>query len=170
MEPKTADPLHAIHGEAAMLRGIIITSYAQVEHLLADILVRCQLLTAYATLPASLPYRFETRVARVRKIVAMPGPLARYKDEFEQVITELQRFEEIRHFMAHGLLVVNISKYNCPELKYRMYRERKEGVEEGLMVTNLTQLHNAALEIARHSQRTVTLFHKVYHRHKLKAR
>jgi hypothetical protein len=33
----------------------------------------------------------------------MAGPLQKYKSAFENVITELLKFEELRHFMAHGL-------------------------------------------------------------------
>jgi len=161
----------AVIGNAAALRGAIITSYAQVEYLLADIVLRCQPMAEYSTLPQTFPYKLETRIARVRDIVGMSGPLQKYKDEFEKVITELLKFEELRHFMAHGLLHVRASCVGDHILIYRMHRQTKGStIEEGTITTNLPQLEDAAQKIAHYSLQTASLFHDVYRDHSLAPR
>ena len=157
----------AILSRAAEHRGRIITSYAQVEHLLADIVVRCRVLPEYAKLPKPFPFRLETRIARVRQMVNMPGPLSAYAAPFEAIITDLARYAELRHFMARGLLIVSTTSSGAHLLEYRMYRVTKDGEQEGFIHTNLDQLWQAAAEIAEYAQRAVHLFHDVYLRHNL---
>jgi hypothetical protein len=156
---------------AATLRGAIITSYAQIEHLLVDIIVRCQPMPEYAQLPQGFPYKLTTRIARVRKLVGMRGPLAKYQSDFENIVGELQQYEQLRHFMAHGLLVVRNSEDGSHSLTYRMYRETKgPTVEEGTIVSNLEELGNAAKQIALYAKGAVALFRDVYCAHNLEPR
>ena len=159
----------SVISQAAFLRGSIITSYAQVEHLLADIFLRCQPMPDYNSLPAKFPFKLATRIKLVRQMVGMPGPLAIYGERFESVISRLLEFEEIRHFMAHGLLHVKTRKDEWHELVYRMYRQ-KDNIEEGQMVTDLTQLDFAAREVGKYSTQAVSLFRDVYLEHKIEAR
>jgi hypothetical protein len=162
------DTQKTIIASAATLRGAIITSYAQVENLLADIVLRSRLLPEYNALPKGLPYKLSTRIARVRQLVGMPGPLTKYKDEFTMIADELKRFEEIRHFMAHGLLIVRHRDDGTASLIYRMFRESKaSGVEEGVLETNLDQLQGSAIKIGLYTARAVTLFRDVYRAHDL---
>ena len=65
---------------AAFLRGTIITSYAQVEHLLANLSVRCRNKPEYSLLTRTFPYRLESRLKAVRA-AAGTGPLATYRAE-----------------------------------------------------------------------------------------
>jgi hypothetical protein len=156
---------------AAAMRGAIITSYAQVEHLLADIVLRCQPMADYSGLPKTLPYKLETRIALVRQIVGMPGPLQKYQAEFEKIIVELLEFEELRHFMAHGLLQVHTDGDGSHTLIYRMHRQAKGStIEEGTVTTDLPQLEYAAKQIADHALRAVNLFRDVYRDHSLAPR
>jgi hypothetical protein len=122
----------------------------------------------YNTLPPRLPYTLKSRIARVGQLVGMPGPLAKYKADFERISAELQQFEELRHFMAHGLLTVRTGDDGNHQLIYRMYRETKgHAIEEGRLETNLDQLQSAAEQIGRYSIRAVTLFRDVYSAHNL---
>ena len=163
--------MRAVIGQAATLRGCIITSYAHVEHLLADIVIRCQALPEYAALPKSYPHKLRTRIARVQQLLSLPGPLAQYKQQFECLLAELGRFEEIRHFMAHGLLIARVRPNQWHELRYQMLGQAKgQRVEEGRMVTDLDQLSNAAREIAQWSQQAVTLLRDIYLRHDIEHR
>lgn len=170
-EMAATSPNNAVVADAAMLRGAIVTSYAQVEHLLADIVLRCQPMAEYSNLPQTFPYKLETRIARVRDIVGMAGPLQKYKSAFENVITELLKFEELRHFMAHGLLHIRTGDDGGHILIYRMHRQAKGStIEEGTMVTNLPQLEDAARQVAHYALQAVSLFRDVYRDHNLAPR
>jgi hypothetical protein len=56
-EMAATSPNNTVMADAAMLRGAIVTSYAQVEHLLADIVLRCQPMAEYSNLPQTFPYK-----------------------------------------------------------------------------------------------------------------
>jgi hypothetical protein len=153
--------------QAACLRGSIITSYAQVEHLLGDIVMRCWSLPEYATLPKSFPYKLKTRIARVRELLRLPGPLSIYSDMFEDIIVELQQYEELRHFMAHGLISVLAQRGGGYRLFYRMHSDTKAGPQEGSLDLDLEELEAYAKMVAQCAQRAVTLFRNVYMAHRL---
>ena len=125
----------------------------------------------YNALPQTLPYRLETRIARVRQLVAMAGPLSKYKVDFEKIASEIRQFEKLRHFMAHGLLHVQTAEDGSHRLTYRMYRAVKgPSIEEGVMATNLVELEKAAMKIGLYAKRALTLFHDVYKAHNLEPR
>jgi hypothetical protein len=82
--------------EALYLRGRIVASYAQVEFLLADLVVKLEL---------RFPYRIKSRMKAVRKIAEGPGYEV-YKYDLDRVCEELGRYDELRHFMTHGFLTL----------------------------------------------------------------
>ena len=148
---------------AATLRGAIITSYAQVEFLLGDIVMRCMDIPEYAFLPRDFPQRFSVRLKRVADILAAAGPLADLREPFEAIMAEMVRYEELRHFMAHGLLRVFVTGASSHSLEYRMWRQRKgRPPEEGKLETNLEHLGDAAHQVAGFSGRAVRLFRDTY--------
>jgi hypothetical protein len=148
---------------ASLLRGAIITSYAQVEMLLADIVMRCRQRDEYVDVYDKFPYRLEDRIKAVRRIVGHPGPLNAYRAEVEALVDGLHHFEEIRHFMAHGLLVVTTTPNKQHTLTYRMYRPVGQGeAEAGLMQTTLEELDEAARAIGSYAHSFVALFGRMY--------
>jgi hypothetical protein len=159
--------LKALVNRAAFIRGQIITSYAQIEFLLADFAVRCQRLPDYAQVSEKFPFSVAKRIARVREIVSMPGPLLVYRGRFEEITAELRDYEELRHFMAHGLLTVYGTGLDSNRLVYRMYQQTADGLEEGLIDTDLAQLTTAGTAIAAYAQQAVMLFREVYLRHNI---
>ena len=85
--------------EACFLRGQIITGYSMVEYVLADISVRLDL---------KFPYRIKDRIKAVNRIVDRPEYEA-YRNDFHRVCNEFPRYEELRLFMAHGIVVLETS-------------------------------------------------------------
>ena len=76
--------------EAIYLRGRIVSAYAQVEFLLADLV---------AKLEDRFAYLIDTRIKGVKKIAEMPGYEV-YKQELDRVCDELLVYDELRHFMT----------------------------------------------------------------------
>ena len=107
---------------AARIRGEIITSFAQIEFVLADIVVKCASRAEYKNVVARFPYKVESRISAVTALVNAPGPLQKYKDEIVRVIDHLLSYSELRDFMAHGLVMLTPTVDKDPRLEYRMYR------------------------------------------------
>jgi hypothetical protein len=148
--------------QAAFLRGAIITSFAQVEFLLADLAVKCQRFPEYESMLAKFPYKLEDRMKAIQRLLEVPGPLAAYRKEAEPLIAKIIDYEELRHFLAHGLLMMKTFE-GGHILEYRMYRPAgKEKLEIGFLGTDTHQLENNSIEIAAYTQSVVVLFRKIY--------
>lgn len=146
---------------AAFLRGTIITSFAQVEFILADLAVKCERFPEYKALLRKFPYKLEERIKAVKNLLSAPGPLVKYRNEVEPLVQKILDYEELRHFLAHGLLIVKTAG-DEHVLQYRMYRPGKNGLEIGFIETDTNQLERNAVEIALYSQSVLVLFRKMY--------
>lgn len=169
MNSEPTDGQKEIIKTAALLRGTIITSFAQVEFVLADFAVKCERFPEYKLLIKKFPYRLEDRIKAVQALIAAPGPLAAYREEIQLLINRILKFEEMRHFLAHGCLIVKVSGEGHL-LEYRMYRPVKGGrLELGFLETNVDQLSYAAKEIASYAQSIMLPFRKMYLEQKIES-
>lgn len=147
---------------AHFLRGAIISSYAEVEFLLTDLNMRCRRLSAYAGIATDFPYTLESKIARAKELVAAPGPLSEYADDLLALVDRISAYETYRHFMAHGLMVVNTRDTATAAITFRMYRKAKKTPEEfGEIQTDLDQLTNLAREIGEYAHQIVTLVARI---------
>jgi hypothetical protein len=74
------DESKALVNHALYLRGNIITSYAHIEFLLADICLKAWQLDEYAHLAGAFPYKTDSRIKAVRALFEGEGPLKRYRE------------------------------------------------------------------------------------------
>lgn len=155
-----------IVSQVQLLRGAYIGSYAQVEFFLADICVKAWELPAYKDLRAKFPYRAESRVKAAMALFDCAGPLAQYREEVHGVFDELLRFEELRDFLAHGLLRIDTKRSDF-SLHLRMYKPGRDGLKIGTMDVPVVELADAAKQIVTFAHRIVTLFRRVYREQKL---
>src|SRR5579863_2583267 len=86
--------------EALYLRGRIVASYAHVEFLLADLVVKLDL---------RFPYLIEARIKAVKRIAERQG-YEIYKADLERICAELLQYDELRNFMAHGFLSLTVDR------------------------------------------------------------
>jgi hypothetical protein len=115
-----------------MLRGQIITSFAQVEFLLADFSVKTRLL---------LPYKIKNRIQAVKDIIAHNATFKSYEAELTPLADQLVSFEDLRNFMAHGFLSIHTDKINQHMLEYRLYiRTNKDKFQLETVQTTLDKL------------------------------
>lgn len=83
-------------------RGWIVNSFAQVEFLLADTVVRCRAFGDYAEMAAKIPYRLDQRVTRFEAMIEADGPLSENREALRTVVENFRSAEERRQFLVHG--------------------------------------------------------------------
>ena len=88
--------------EGQRLRGWIANSYAQIEFLLGDLILRCREFPEYANCPPALPHGAPDRVKRVRQIIALGGPLSLFANDLTGMIERFENGHETRNLLAHG--------------------------------------------------------------------
>src|ERR1700686_480845 len=147
------DEQKALVDECIYLRGRIITSYSQVEFILADISV---------ILDLKFPYLVSKRIKAAKEIADRPGYEA-YKDELHSVCDGLSEFDEMRVFMAHGWVSAELGKSGTNIIEFLRYERTGEGQFQLMRGgTNIDRLRQAADDITEYTERTLRLFRKIY--------
>jgi hypothetical protein len=143
--------------EALYLRGRIVASYAQVEFLLADLLVKLDL---------RFPYLIDARIKAVKKI-AGPGYEV-YKDELDHVCDDLDQFDDLRHFMTHGFLSLTTDTKGNHQFEFLRYIREGEGKFTMMSAkTTIERLRQAAEDIGKYVSLVIRLFERIYREKKL---
>jgi hypothetical protein len=144
----------ALVDEVCFLRGQIISGYSMVEYVLADISVRLNL---------KFPYPIEKRIKAVKMIVDRPAYHA-YKHDFHRVCDGFTRYEELRHFMAHGIMVLETNKDQTFH-KFVMHRYKGDGAGKFRRITlefSLEDFRRVASEMVKYTNDAYAVFHKFY--------
>jgi hypothetical protein len=135
------------------LRGRIVTSYCQVEFLLADIAVKLEL---------KFPYLISARLKAAKRIAEREGYEA-YKAELEEVCDGLGEYDNIRKFMAHGWAVLEVDKAGGHRFELLMYERKGEGQFELMRAqTTRERLLEAANDINEYTGKVINLFRRIY--------
>jgi hypothetical protein len=135
------------------LRGRIITSYSQVEFLLADIAVKLEL---------KFPYLVAARLKAAKRIAEREGYEA-YRKELEEVCDGLAEFDDIRKFMSHGWADLEVDRQGNHRFSLRMYERKSEGQFELMRASSTRErLLEAANDINAYTNRVINLFYRIY--------
>jgi hypothetical protein len=156
------DEYRTLVNHAVNLRGQIITSYAHIEFLLADICLKAWPRSEYSHLATAFPYKTDSRIKAVRALFECNGPLKAYYKGVQPALDKLLDFEELRHFVAHGLVVVTPMPPSEAMLEYRLYRTTKQGVAIAFMETSASDLRDVSLEIATLLDQMLRTFARIY--------
>ena len=144
--------------EATYLRGRIVTSYSQVEFLLADISVKLDL---------KFPYLIKDRIKAVKRIAERPGYEV-YKDELAKVCGELLQYDDLRNFMAHGFMMLTTDRKDNHEFEFQLYqREDRDKFNLITIKTTVPRLRAAAENITEYVSHAARLFGLIYLEQKL---
>jgi hypothetical protein len=139
--------------EAAYLRGRILTSYAQVEFLLADISVKLDL---------KFPYLIKDRIKAAMRIAEREG-FGDYKGDLAKVCDELLQYDELRNFMAHGFLQLTTDKNNNHRFEYRLYQRDGQGKFNLITIeTDIRRLRFATGHITEYVSNAIAVFGRIY--------
>lgn len=87
---------------ALILRSAILWSYSHVEQKVTDIVVRCSHEADYREVSEKPPFSSAARVKYLRKVLAIPGPLFRFKRLGLAILDRYDASREIRNRMAHA--------------------------------------------------------------------
>jgi hypothetical protein len=135
------------------LRGRIITSYSQVEFLLADIAIKLEL---------KFPYPIAARLKAAKRIAERDGYEA-YKEELNEICDGLEKYDDIRNFAAHGWADLSIDKQGNHVFDLIMYRREGDGQFNLFRArTSRERLHAAADDINDFTGRVMRLFRRIY--------
>jgi hypothetical protein len=147
--------------EAIYLRGRIISSYSQVEFLLADISVKLDL---------RFPYLIKDRIKAARRIAERPGYQV-YKESLDRLCDELLQYDDLRTFMAHGFLSLTTDRHDNHQFEFLRYEREGEGRFTLLSATTtIANLRDAADDINRYVMDAVKLFQQIYREQQLEPR
>jgi hypothetical protein len=150
----------ALIDEGLFLRGRIVSSYSQVEFLLADFSVKLDL---------RFPYLIRDRLKAVKQIADRKG-YEGYKADLDRLCDELVRYDEIRTFMAHGFLTVTVDRLGNHQFEFRRYRRDGDGKFTLLSAkTTMPRLREAADHITQYVEEVLQLFRRIYHEKKLES-
>ena len=147
------DEQKALVDECIYLRGRIITSYSQVEFILADISV---------ILDLKFPYLISKRIAAAKAIADRLG-YESYRDELHSLCDGLSEFDEIRVFMAHGWVSAEIDKKGNHIIEFLRYERLGDGQFQLMRGgTDIARLRQAANDITEYCEKVLRLFRKIY--------
>jgi hypothetical protein len=139
--------------EAVFLRGRIVASYSQVEFLLADMSVKLDL---------KFPHPVKERIKAVKRIAERNGYEV-YRDDLDRVCDQLLRYEELRHFMAHGFMSLTTDEKNNHRFEFRLYRHEREGkFTLDIRQTTVEHLRQAVGDITEYVSNALALFQRIY--------
>jgi hypothetical protein len=144
----------ALVDEALCLRGKIINAYSAVEYLLADVAVRLDL---------KFPYRIKNRI-KAAKEIADRQEYEPYRHDIHRVCDELLRYDDLRNFMAHGILSLLIDR-NQTSYKVELRRFEREGegkFRRRTLVLSVEDFRKSASEIVRYTDDALAVFKKFY--------
>jgi hypothetical protein len=139
--------------EAIYLRGRILSSYAQVEFLLADFV---------AKLEDRFAYLIDARIKSVKKIAEMPGYEV-YKDDLTGACDELLIYDDLRHFMTHGFMRMDVGKDGAQRFEFLRYVREGQGKFQMMRArTDIVRLRQAVEDIGGYVHNVMNLFERIY--------
>jgi hypothetical protein len=158
MEESQNQAHRALIDEAIYLRGRIISAYAQVEFLLADFVAKLEDRFAYVV---------DARIKGVKRIAEMPGYEV-YKDDLTRVCDELLVYDDLRHFMAHGFMRMDVDRAGNHRFEFLRYVREDHGKFQMMSAkTDIRRLRQAVDDIGGYVKDVMNLFERIYREKKL---
>lgn len=164
---EATDLQKAVIDEAFFLRGRIVSHYSHAEFLLGDFAVKCHALGLYRPNNFKFPYRLESKLAAVREISQTVDIMKKYEGRIGGLINQIMMFEEMRHFMAHGWMML---KYNKVQnlIEMRMYDQAKnEPLKLQIREFSIDQMRSFSEAASKFVEEVMHLFREIYLTEKL---
>ena len=164
-ELKFGSDEESIGAIVALQRGLILTGYANVEFVLSDFLIRCSNIGFYNEIvPEKFPYPIEKRLKCLRSILVSPGPFQKYQIGLLSLVDQLVDFEDLRHMMSHGMLVLQYNKLDPGESRV-IFKRYDVGRDRTLVLHNadlsLESFCKKQLDVTKYSHEVVRLMWQI---------
>jgi hypothetical protein len=157
----------AIIEEATQQRGWISNAYAQVEYLLGDLIIRCRQFPEYAEQTAMFTHSATKRVAKLRAMLNIEGPLSVYAGPIAQVLDAFSANHDIRNLLAHGFCIFHFTPTGDAGLEFQKFErgDVNNGQEPDILIRQtfrLIDLEYFRTQFVAQSQNALELFAQVH--------
>lgn len=157
----------AILEEATHHRGWISNSYAQVEFLLGNLIIRCRQFPQYAEQTATFTHSAPKRVAKVRSMLNVDGPLTSYETEINEVLDAFESNHEVRNLLAHGFCEFHFTPTGDAGLVFRKFQrgDVQAGQEADMLLQRtfrLVDIHYHREQFVAQAQRALEIFCQIH--------
>lgn len=151
--------------EGQGLRGWVVNSFAQVEYLIGDLLLRCRAFAEYEEHTRTLPHGAADRIRKITAMLASPGPLDPEADEIRTVLDQLAARQDIRNLMVHGFCTILHTSANKLGFHFQKFH-RQSGRQDARLIRTLTldQLRNERDGQAAFATAALKLFAHIHDR------
>lgn len=128
--------------KAAHLRGWISNSYAQVEYLLGDLVVRCREFSEFDDFTKTISHSAATRVSKIRSMMKVGGALSPYIDDLTVIVDAFAANQDIRNLLAHGFCEFHFTRSGDAGFYFRKFGrgEVSEGQAADVLVERTFRL------------------------------
>jgi hypothetical protein len=101
--PPAAAPVAAPAAKGAnAFRGTFLNCYGQLERSMAYVLILAAAQPQYSQVAGKIPQLLGQRLAVLRKLLEVEGPMKAALEPLAEPLAELARFDELRNLMAHA--------------------------------------------------------------------
>ncbi len=133
MQPLQKSGYDKAQRAAQMLRGEVIDLFAQAEHAVNGVLIHAAALPEYKALKPAFPHLMGKKLERLRKLMTEVGPLRVHAGGVAPLIDKLASFEELRRFMAHGIVEVALKQGGEPIYLFQMDYAPSDGAKNSTL-------------------------------------
>lgn len=143
-------------------RGWIANSFAQIEFLLGDLIVRCREFPAYEKFTRNVSHSASERVKKLRSMIDCPGPLDLFAPELREILDTFADKQGVRNLLAHGYCEVEFTNVNDVWFVFRKF-DRDKAANDALIFQRFTlaDLDQHRADLHQLAQKTVTLFDNI---------
>ncbi|WP_282611111.1 hypothetical protein [Pelagibius sp. Alg239-R121] len=148
---------------AEWLRGVIICSFGHVDFLLTDLNMRCRLLPEYAEVTSGPSRSLNSTITRTKKLFETTGPLNAYAEEMLALIERIRVYEDARHYIVRGQMVVNTGDTALAPIMFQVYQNGRKDEPEKLKAipSDAHQLEKLSLEITEYCRQMMILLERI---------
>lgn len=147
------------------LRGWIANSYAQIEYLLGDLIIRARSWPEYEAQTATFTHKATKRVSKVRAMAALDGPLSEFADALIAILDRFDRGHDTRNLLAHGFCEFHRARNGETGMQFQRF-DRQPNRDDALVIRLFrpADLESEKIEFTNLAHEAVDLFITI-HRH-----
>ena len=147
MQAAQKDGYEKAQRAAKLLRGEVIDLFAQVECAVGAVLAHAATLPEYQAMKPSFPHLLGHKLERLRQLMSKSGPLKSRANGIVPLVDKFSSFDDLRHFMAHGIVEVALKKNGEPIYVFRML-SASDGLSETALILTRPEAQSRTARLA----------------------
>jgi len=138
----TLPPKHIVGSieQTQQCRGWIISSYAQIEYLLGNLINLSLDMKEYQAIEGRLPFNTARRIRRVRRILDVDGYFSNFSNRLTEILDAFEVQNDLRNLLAHGFMTVLYDPQGGIQFEFRKWHWTESG-EETELIHRCFQVH-----------------------------